>query len=418
MIRRMSHIFLQLSILLLEFSIYKLKIISPVKYGKWLARRIERMGGIYLKIGQLLSVRPDIISFTVADQLYPLLQQLKPVPFKHIKKVIEDQEGFPFNKKILEIETTPLATASIAQVHKVVLENGGHAVLKVLKSGIRNHVGTDLKIFNFFMKVGAHLPGIKQMPVKELASEIDILIRQQLDLTEEAKNQLEFKKNFRENPFLLIPELYDELIYPDFIGMQYVLLPSEIDFESWPAEKRTEVAKRALQILYQMMFRDGLTHCDLHPGNFFITQAGTFILLDFGMVARMRDELRIDFIKFFFYMSTNNGKGCADIIKKTALHRSKRFNQEELYKEVSMFISEFSSLDAEKFSVLAFTQRLIEVERKCGIKGSTYFINNILAIAFFESRLKRIDPGIDFQEEAAQYIMKNVPSLEEVFEGM
>ena len=414
MIFRVAYIFLQLAILLFELLIYKLRLISTENYGKLLARRIEKFGGIYLKIGQLLSVRPDIISFAIADHLYPLLQNLTPVPFTYVKKIIIQNLGEDYKGQIQDIDSKPLGTGSIAQVHKIVLADGRPAVLKLLKPGIAKYVQIDLRMFKFFMSVGSYIPGLKKLPTKELATEINSLIIDQLNLETEAENLLQFKKNFIENSDIIIPELNKHLINKEFFVMQYIELPPKINFEEWNKEKRTLVAEKALKMLYQMMFKDGFTHCDMHPGNFFITEEGQFILLDFGMVTRMNAEFRNDFIRFFFYMSTNNGKGCAEIIEKTALHKSKRFNREKLQTEVCLFINDFSSLPAEEFSVLAFTKRLIEVERKCGIKGATAFINNILAITFFESHLKRLDPGIDFQEEAAQYILKNVPAFVDI----
>lgn len=413
---RTGHTFVHASILLVEFSVYKLKLITPSKYGKWLAYRIEKLGGIYIKLGQLLSVRPDLISFAVADQLYSLLQNLRPASFRYIIKTIETQLGDTFKDNITAIEPVPVATGSIAQVHKLTLANGETAAVKILKPGIKKYLESDLKTLRFFMKMGACIPGIKRLPVKELGRELDTLIRQQLDLRQEANNLMQFKNNFAGNSAILIPDVNRNLVFPEFIVLQFLSLPAETDFENWPPEKRSNVAKKALEILYQMMFKDGLTHCDLHRGNFFITPEGTFILLDFGMVNRMEYEFRIEFIKFFYYMSTNNGKGCAAIIEKTALHKSKRFNREKLYKEVCLFISDYSSLPADEFSVLSFTKRMIQVERDCGIKGSTGFINNIIAIAFFESHLKKIDPGIDFQEEATRYIMANARALKAVFD--
>lgn len=390
--------------------LYKLRLISASDYGKQLARYIERMGGIYVKIGQLLSVRPDIISFEVTTELYPLLQQLKPIPFEKIEAAIR-QHTLKHNGLITSIIPEPLGTGSIAQVHKVLLHDGREAVVKVIKPGIYKYFYADLKMFRFFMKMGSYMPVIKKMPVRELAAEIDRLMRQQLNLVNEGKHLEEFRKNFEGNNEVIIPAWYKDISHPELIILEYIPPPLSHDFESWPAEKRTTTATHALRMLYQMMFKDGFTHCDMHPGNFFITPEGKFILLDFGMVTRMDDAFRNEFIKFFFYMSTNNGKGCADIILTTALHLSKRFDREKLYRETEAFINKFSSLPAEKFSVLAFTKGLVQLERQCGIKGATGFINNILAIAFFESHLKRIDPGIDFQEEAARYIMYNVPSV-------
>lgn len=415
MLRRYLHTSFQMFLLFSGFIIYKCRLISPPRYGRKLARRIEKLGGIYVKIGQLLSVRPDIISFAVADELRPLLQNLKPVPFEKIRKVIEGS-GDPFLKEyLLFTDPVPLGTGSVAQVHRITPPDSGALIVKIMKPGLRRHAGADLKMFRFIMKMGSYMPGLNKLPVRELGNEIETVIRQQLDLKTEGEMLEKFRKNFAENPDVIIPSLNTAVISPDFILTDYITLPPEPVYEDWPAAKRSAVAKKALLMLYQMMFRDGLTHCDMHPGNFFITPEGKFILIDFGMVARMDGEARNDYIRFFFNMATNNGKGCAEVIEKTALHKSKRFSRQKLDTEVINFINDFNSLSASEFSVVAFTKRLIQVERKCGIKGSTSFINNILAIVFFESHLKRVDPDIDFQEEAAEYIIRKVPNLIDIF---
>ncbi len=404
---RPIHISSQVFLLAIEFGIYKLKLVSSRRYGVLLAKRFEKMGGAFVKIGQLLSVRPDIISYEVADQLYPLLQNLKPVSADSIRKKIREQLSDTKYYEISSLESSPIATGSIAQVHKIKFKNGDAGVIKVLKPKITKHLDSDMKMFRFFMKAGSFIPGLKKLPLQQLASDMDPVIRRQLDLREEMITLAQFRKNFSNNPDIHFPKPLDYIISSELVAMDYLVLPADIDFNSWPQEKRSAVARKALAMLYQMMFKDGLTHCDLHPGNFFVTQEGNFILLDFGMVATMTDEFRKDFIRFFFYMATNNSIGCTEIVEKTALYKARDFSHEKLQKEIHSLISKFSAMNAENFSVIDFTKSLINVERKCGIKGSTAFISNILAIAFFESKLKKIDPTIDFQEEAVNYLMQN-----------
>ncbi len=398
-----------------EIILYKTRLITPAGFGRRMARRIEKMGGVFVKVGQLLSVRPDIVSFRVANELRPLLQTLKPVPFKKIATAISKSDNSKLKEYLPYMEAVPLGTGSIAQVHKITRPGLPPLIIKIIKPGLRKYVNADLRMFRFMMRTGSLVPGLNKLPVKELGAELETVIRQQLDMRTEAANLTRFRDNFSGDETVIIPELQEQDISMDFLVTEYIELPTEPGFTDWHPVKRRETARNALIMLYKMMFKDGLTHCDMHPGNFFITPQGKFILLDFGMVARMEGEARQDYIRFFFYMATGNGKACADIIEKTALHKSRRYSREKLEKETIRFINEFSSLSAESFSVVAFTKRLISVERKCGIKGSASFINNILAIVFFESYLKKIDPGIDFQEEAAEYIIRAVPGLPEIF---
>jgi ubiquinone biosynthesis protein len=400
-----------MQLILLGYFFYRSKTVSARSFGIWLARRIEKMGGIYVKIGQLLSVRPDIISFSLAQELHPLLQQLTPIKFKDFENQLRQYLGNDFSNLILTIETQPLGTGSIAQVHKAVLTGGKTVVIKMLKPGIQENIDSDMRLFRFFMKAGSFLPGINKLPVNELVLEIDAIMREQLNLLKEADNLKKFKDNFALVKEVIIPDIFLPLCRRECIVMDYLPLCTVPDYENWEPSKRITVAAKALRMLYQMMFRDGFTHCDLHPGNFFVTEEGRFILLDFGMVTEMNDSTKNDFISFFYYMSTNNGKMCAGIIEKTALFKSSSYNRARLDAEISLLITEFSKLPAEKFSVLAFTKRLIQAEKKCGLKGATNFINNILAITFFEAHLKKIHPAVDFQKEAARYIMANTAGI-------
>lgn len=408
---RFLHILLQLLFLTFEFFLFKIGIISPNKFGTHFWKRLERLDGVYIKVGQLLSVRPDIISFEIAEILQPLLKNVKSIPFKDIESVLNN--SFPnWRNKILEIDFTPLSTGSIAQVHKVKLVDGTVAVIKVLKPKVTRFVETDLYLLKAVMKVAKILPFINRLPTTELIYELDLIIRKQLDLRIEANNLLQFRQNFSSNPQIKIPYLIKEIIFKEFIVLEYIDLPHANNYSDWPEVKRNDVAKRALQMLYQMMFLDGFTHCDLHPGNFFITDDGSLILIDFGITSVMQGEALNNFISFFYYMSINNGLKCAEIIDKTALKKSKNFNREKLNSEVNAFISEYSRMNVEQFSILSFTKSLISLEWRCKLKGTTSFINNILAIVFFESELKKLYPKIDFKEEAARYIFTKTNFLE------
>ncbi|WP_435623174.1 ABC1 kinase family protein [Flagellimonas sp.] len=333
-----------------------------------------------------------------------LLQKTNPIPFAQIENTIK--ELLKERYSLFDIEKQPLASASIAQVHRATF-NGEKVVLKIVKPGIPELFEKDLRVLRAFMKMGTFFPFLANLPIMELYKELEEIILPQTDLLNEKKNLMKIKGNLLDFKDIAIPEIYKEGNSSKLLIMEFMNFPNEVDFDDWEMDKRIRTSNQILEMLFQMMFVDGLTHCDMHQGNLFIDYSGKLILLDFGMVTSMTKEETADFVRFFYHMSMNNGYQCAEILEKKAIFLSKKYSREKFFHEIEMFINKHWSLNVIDFETSLFTLEMIRIQNQNGIKGSTAFIHNILSIVFLEGILKNINPQLDFQLAAKKFIIRN-----------
>ncbi len=388
----------------IQLASLKFKLISENDFGIKLTKRIEKLDGIFIKIGQLLCTRPDVVPPQSANHLKRLLQKTNPIPFAQIENTIK--ELLKERYSLFDIEKQPLASASIAQVHRATF-NGEKVVLKIVKPGIPELFEKDLRVLRAFMKMGTFFPFLANLPIMELYKELEEIILPQTDLLNEKKNLMKIKGNLLDFKDIAIPEIYKEGNSSKLLIMEFMNFPNEVDFDDWEMDKRIRTSNQILEMLFQMMFVDGLTHCDMHQGNLFIDYSGKLILLDFGMVTSMTKEETADFVRFFYHMSMNNGYQCAEILEKKAIFLSKKYSREKFFHEIEMFINKHWSLNVIDFETSLFTLEMIRIQNQNGIKGSTAFIHNILSIVFLEGILKNINPQLDFQLAAKKFIIRN-----------
>lgn len=186
--------------------------------------------------------------------------------------------------------------------------------------------------------------------------------------------------------------------------MEYIPGLKKLNGKNIKEEEKKEVAEIALSAVYQMMFKDGFIHGDLHPGNIYINDNCKIVLLDFGLMAELNGKEKDDYIDFFFGIATNNGQECARVVYDTALYILPQFNYKKFEKEMIAMINYFYLMDVEDFEVASFAFELFNLERKNGIKGATHFITTILSIIIFEGVLKNLHPTLDFQKEAKKLL--------------
>jgi ubiquinone biosynthesis protein len=267
--------------------------------GKRLVKALTTLGPTWVKFGQILSTRPDVIPAPIIVELQTLQDDVEPVSFADIDSQLERNLGKDWRSKFEHFTEQPLASASIGQVHEAVLKDGTRVVLKIQRPGIRPKIESDVNILHTaagYLEEAfeeAHIMDLRGM-VRDFAKSLG----QELDYQVEANNMERFRRNFAGSEDVTIPTVYRELSTDQVLTMQFI---AGKKFDAVIAEGKApdELARRYFNVAYKMLFIDGFFHGDLHPGNVLLLEDGRLGLLDCGMVGRLapsRKDKVIDII--------------------------------------------------------------------------------------------------------------------------
>ncbi len=278
--------------------------------GKRLAMALTELGPIYIKLGQMLSTRRDIIPPDIADDLAKLQDQVEPFDNQEAIKVIERQLEQPLKSVFTSFEQSPLASASIAQVHAAVLKDGQDVVVKVLRPGIRKKIQKDLDMMHSLAQwAEKYSSEARRFRIKEVVKDYDETIKREIDLRIEAANCSNLRGNFEGSELLYVPKVYWDYCRNKVMVMERIsgipvgevqqLIDAGVDMQ--------ELANRGVEIFFTQVFRDSFFHADMHPGNIFVDVSSPskpqYIAIDCGIMGTLNESdkryLADNFLAFF-----------------------------------------------------------------------------------------------------------------------
>ena len=373
--------------------------------GESLAKFCEAAGPAFIKAGQILSSRPDLLPAGVGAPLRRLQNQIAPFDGARAAKIIETAFGRPLHELFDSFDVEPIASASIAQVHRARLKDGREVAVKVRRPGVSRVVTNDMRILCFVAKALSTLPGMKAVPLPELVNEFVAPIKQQLNFHLEAANNRRFREEFVRTEHIRLPALVEDLCTENVLTMEYLDHLQRTDFNSLSTSERKTAALAGLRALYKMIFIDGFVHADMHPGNVFVREWGEFVILDAGLVAILDETNKRDFVDFFFGLINNEGRECARIIYENAAYRAKNFDREAFDAAMVQLIARHSALKCHEFEVAQFVYEVMEAQRRFKIRGSTKFMMTILSMVVYDGICKQLYPLCDFQNEARGFLI-------------
>lgn len=267
----------------------------------------EKLGPVFVKFGQLLSTRPDLLPPQFIQELSKLQNQVKPFNSELSRNIIEAAIGMPIQKIFSEFSDDPVASASIAQVHRgKLLENAQPVAIKVLRPGIAKVIDKDIKLLKLVaMLVERLFSDGKRLRPSEVVSEFENTIHEELDLLQEAANCTELGRLHRNDSRIVIPEIYYDYCSKDVIIMEWKdgFPISEIATLREQGIDLVKLSHYGVEVFYTQVFHFGFFHADMHPGNILCSREGKYIALDFGIVGCLSDEdkryLAINILAFF-----------------------------------------------------------------------------------------------------------------------
>ncbi len=274
--------------------------------GERLRLALETLGPIFVKFGQMLSTRRDLLPHDIADELAKLQDQVPPFSSEVVISSLEKVYGKKISEIFLKFDETPEASASVAQVHFAVLHDGTEAAVKILRPNLAPIIRHDVAL----MDTGAWLAEAlwmdgKRLKLRQVVSEFARHLDDELDLMREAANCSQLRRNFLDSPLLFVPEVYWDYCRSSVMVMERVKgTPiSHVDTLREQGIDIPQLARVGVEIFFTQVFRDGYFHADMHPGNIFVGANGQYIAVDFGIMGTLSDEdknyLAQNFLAFF-----------------------------------------------------------------------------------------------------------------------
>jgi ubiquinone biosynthesis protein len=371
---------------------------------------IEELGPTFIKLGQILSTRPDLLPAEYINELKNLQDNAIKISFEKIKKVIENQIGDNIENIFEYIEEEPLAAASIAQVHRARLLTGEDVVVKVMKPEIFSTIENDLSIlYDIATLVEDKIEKSYIYQPVNMVEELSDAIKKELDFTREARNTDKFAKHYKNNKEVFVPHIYWEYTHKRVIVMEYVDGIKVNDLKGLK-EKNIDTKKLARTVadcFMNQVFKQGYFHADPHPGNILVLDDSKIALIDFGMVGTIDDWMMNTLLSLLVNIVEKDIKRTTHFIIKIGIPR-KEVNEAALRKDVKEFIDEYYDKSLEEIEVSTALNDVFGIALRHGISMPSQLTLLVKALVTIEGVVLEIDSSFKLIEVLKHYTKKAV----------
>ena len=278
----------------------------------------EELGTTFIKLGQILSTRPDLLPEEYCQELRKLQDQTSPVSFLEIREVVEQEFKKPVGEIFAEFDSVPLASASIAQVHRAVLKDGKKVAVKVQKPGVEEKVISDLEILFYLANLADRLTSFAPLTFSEMVTEFQKSLMREIDFLYEAVNARRFRENFSDFEGVYIPRVFDEYTTTRVLTLELI---EGFNLSQMAEKGQLQIdgpflARRGAEAVLKMIFEDGFFHADPHPGNIMIREeTGELVFLDFGIVGTVDERTRENMERMLLAVLRKDTERVVDILE-------------------------------------------------------------------------------------------------------
>lgn len=373
--------------------------------GERLRQALEELGPAFVKLGQMVSTRADIIPPDIVHALEHLQDQVAPVPFGQIAAVLEAELGAPLENHFRQIDPEPVAAASLGQVHRAVLADGRTAVVKVQRPGVADQAELDLEVLQRLAALAYRrthwgrsydLPGV--------AREFAAMLRRELDYQQEGRNAERFRANFADDPMIGFPAVYWDLTTTRVLALEEVggLRATDREGLAQAGIKPGDVAGRLAFAIFRMVLRDGFFHADPHPGNLFVGPDGSLIFVDAGMVGELTPAMRTNVIDYVLGVVTKDSDKVVQAILRMGLIRGSP-NLTALRRDVERLQQKYGEVPLREVQLGPALRDTLGMARKFDIAFPSGYTVLLKTMTTLEAVARQIDPEATLVGLAATY---------------
>ena len=323
---------------------------------------IEELGPSFIKLGQILSTRPDQIGTLLADELQKLQAEVPADDPKVVKDTVERELGQPINNVFVAFDDVPVASASIGQVHKGRLHDGRDVVVKVQHAGIEDRVRVDMDIFMGLAQLADRIPELQSYRPSVAAAEFQRILRRELDFERELRNMQRFARDLSDVEHVRIPQAYPEFCTSRVLTMEFLdgIKLSDPSLQTGQHGNLSEIARYGAEMYLEMIFHHGFYHGDPHPGNLLLLPGDAIGLLDFGMVGRLDEKLKEDIEDMLMAILSQDAHQLATIVTRVGAAPID-LDEPALRVDLSDYVAHYANQPIDKFDLSGALTEMTEI---------------------------------------------------------
>jgi ubiquinone biosynthesis protein len=379
-----------------------------------LASDLEKLGPTFIKLGQLLSTRADLLPAPYLEALSRLQDKIEPFSYEEVDQIVSGEIGVRISKAFSDFDPVPLAAASLAQVHRAHMRDGRAVVVKVQRPNIREQIVEDLEaLVEVAQFLDAHTELGKRYDFENMLMGLRRSLLRELDFKLEANNLITFAENLREFDRIIIPDPVEDFSTSRVLTMDYI-----------PGKKITELSPlRLMEIdgpgLARELFRaylkqillDGFLHADPHPGNVFLTEDDRLALLDLGMIARLLPGLRDNVLRLLLAISEGRGEEAAEVTIRMGEPKL-RFDKAEFTRRVAELVAEHSDASLSRLDAGKVVLEITKISADCWFRLPSEFTMVAKALLNLDRVVFTLDPAFEpttvIRQRATEILQRNL----------
>jgi ubiquinone biosynthesis protein len=366
---------------------------------------LEELGATFVKLGQILSTRPDLMPPDYQEELAKLQDDAPSVPSDAIEEVMTAELGQPVEEVFAAFEGEPLAAASIGQAHAATLRDGTEVVVKVRRPGVMEKVEEDLRILQSLAVQANHRWEIaEQYDVVALAQEFAQTLRAELDYVREGRNAERFAENFADDPEVHVPRVFWETSTSRVLTLERLrgIKVSDVDAIDAAGIDREELAVRAARTTLDMIFEHGFFHADPHPGNFFVEPDGTLRIIDFGMVGTVDERTQGQLARLLLAITSRDADRLVDAFLEMGFARQ-RVERAMLRQDLEHLLSRYYGLPLREIPLGPLVSETMAIARRHRLQLPPNLVLLLKMAVMNEGMGARLDPSFNLATVIAPY---------------
>ena len=360
---------------------------------------MEELGPAFIKMGQILSTRPDQIGVALAHELQRLQANVPADPPEVVREMVEGELGTPLELLFAEFDEEPMASASIGQVHRARLHSGEELVVKVQHQGIEHRFNVDLDILSGLAQLADKVEELRPYRPQATVAEFQRTLRRELDFSREQRHLQRFSRNFADNPHVHFPDTYPHLSTSRVLTMERLegaKLSDSDALERVDCDLQ-DVAGYGAQIYLEMIFEHGFYHADPHPGNLVVLPGGVIGILDAGMVGRIDDALREEIEDMLWAITTQDAQQLTSIVTRVGMVPL-GFDETALHLDLADFVAHYANQPLDAFDLGGALTEIIEITRRYHIILPAGIAMLLKVLVMLEGTAQLLSPSFSLME--------------------